>query len=94
MGEVYGLGSWASGDDGFIQALVNGKNIGDNPLKLKVAIDEVVFSGTEDRRVFNLSEKSMTTGTNRVIRIYRRSSSEEYHLALARGETQPPSSAR
>ena len=35
---VYGVGSWAPEDDGYIQALVNGANDHDNPLKLRSSI--------------------------------------------------------
>ena len=77
FGDVYGLGSWHRDDDGFIQALVNGQNRGDNPLKLKSSIVEVDLTGNPaSRRVFNLAAGSDNSGTNRVIRIYRRSSSD------------------
>jgi hypothetical protein len=78
---IYGLGSWSLQDDGFIQALVRGDNEGDNPLKLKSAIREVALDGPADRerRVFNLS-KDAGTGTNRVIRIYRRTSATHFRL--------------
>ena len=81
FGDVYGLGSWHRDDDGFIQALVNGQNRGDNPLKLKSSIVEVDLTGNPaSRRVFNLAAGSDNSGTNRVIRIYRRSSSDDFRL--------------
>ena len=36
--DVYGLGSWADSDDPFIQAMMEGNNLGDNPLTLKPMI--------------------------------------------------------
>lgn len=77
--KVYGLGSWAQGDDEFIQALVNGNNAGDNPLRLRSRIVPASFDDGH-QRVFNLSHADTAAGTNRVIRIYRRASPEKFEL--------------
>jgi hypothetical protein len=84
-GQVYGLGSWARDDDDFVEALLDGHNRGDNPLKLRPSIRLATIAGPpsapQARRVFNLSQHSPDAGTNRVIRIYRKSSPEHYRLA-------------
>ena len=81
LGAVYGLGSWAHGDDPFIQALLEGSNEGDNPLKLKSSIEAIPQDEfAKIQRVFNLAAKGEKAGTNRVIRIYRQSTTDQYRL--------------
>ncbi|MBX3119456.1 MAG: AAA family ATPase [Fimbriimonadaceae bacterium] len=78
-GEIYGVGSWAIGDDPLIQAMMRGKNIGDNPLHLKSRIEYQPIGTKNPQRVYNLST-SAKSGTSRVIRVYRQTSSNEYKI--------------
>jgi hypothetical protein len=99
FGNVYGLGSWDWRDDPYIQALMTADNPGDNPFRLRSPIKAMKDSEFDRvRRVFNIqaapdpgSGERPPTGTNRVIRIYRRSSADEYQLVERIDfETAPP----
>jgi len=78
FGQAYGLGSWHPGDDAYIQSLLDPQgNEGDNPFFLAPKIKAADLS-EEGRRVFRLYCDA--SGTNRVIRVYRKRANSSYSL--------------